>query len=118
MLQTGSIVFDACTFEIWGALLNGLSLYIIKKEDLLNAHSLKNYIEKNKISIMWLTAPLFSTLCEENANIFNGVKYLLTGGDVLSPKHINKVRKYNPNLTVINGYGPTENTTFSCCFKI
>ena len=118
MLQTGSIVFDACTFEIWGALLNGLSIYIIKKEDLLNAHTLKNYIEKNKISIMWLTAPLFSTLCEENANIFNGVKYLLTGGDVLSPKHINKVRKYNPNLTVINGYGPTENTTFSCCFKI
>ena len=52
MLQTGSIVFDACTFEIWGALLNGLSLYIIKKEDLLNAHTLKNYIEKNKISIM------------------------------------------------------------------
>lgn len=37
---------------------------------------------------------------------------------MLSPKHINKVRKYNPNLTVINGYGPTENTTFSCCFKI
>lgn len=118
MLQTGSIVFDACTFEIWGALLNGLSLYIIKKEDLLNAHLLKNYIERNKISIMWLTAPLFNTLCEENAKIFNGVKYLLTGGDVLSPKHINKVRKYNPNLTVINGYGPTENTTFSCCFKI
>ena len=90
MLQTGSIVFDACTFEIWGALLNGLSLYIIKKEDLLNAHLLKNYIERNKISIMWLTAPLFNTLCEENAKIFNGVKYLLTGGDVLSPKHINK----------------------------
>ena len=53
MLQTGSIVFDACTFEIWGALLNGLSLYIIKKEDLLNAHTLKNYIEKNKILINW-----------------------------------------------------------------
>ena len=67
-------------FEIWGALLNGLSIYIIKKEDLLNTH-FKELYRKNKISIMWLTAPLFSTLCEENANIFNGVKYLLTGGD-------------------------------------
>ena len=118
ILQTGSIVFDACTFEIWSALLNGISLYIIKKDSLLNAHLLKNYIRQNDISILWLTAPLFNTLCEDDPSIFDSVKYLLTGGDVLSPKHINKVKKYNPNLTIINGYGPTENTTFSCCFEI
>lgn len=118
MLQTGSIVFDACTFEIFGALLNGLPLYIIKKEELLNYSTLQNYILENKITIMWLTAPLFNQLSESNPHIFNSVRCLLTGGDVLSPKHINMVRIANPNLTIINGYGPTENTTFSCCFTI
>ncbi len=118
ILQTGSIVFDACTFEIWAALLNGFELFIIKKDDLLDANKLQDYLLKNKITILWLTAPLFNQLSEENPHMFNHVKYLLTGGDVLSPKHINMVKSANPNLTIINGYGPTENTTFSCCFTI
>lgn len=118
ILQTGSIVFDACTFEIWSALLNGFELYIIKKEELLDASLLKDYLSNNKITILWLTAPLFNQLCEEDPYIFNSVKYLLTGGDVLSPKHIGIAKNANPNLTVINGYGPTENTTFSTCFTI
>ena len=118
ILQTGSIVFDACTFEIWGALLNGFKLFIMKKEDLLDANVLEKYLEENKITTLWLTAPLFNQLCEANQYMFKNVKKLLTGGDVLSPKHINLARKANPNLTIINGYGPTENTTFSCCFTI
>lgn len=118
ILQTGSIVFDACTFEIWSALLNGFKLFIMKKEALLDAYVLEQYLETNKISTLWLTAPLFNQLCEANPYMFKNVKKLLTGGDVLSPKHINIVRKANPNLTIINGYGPTENTTFSCCFTI
>ena len=118
MLQTGSIVFDACTFEIWGAILNGLELCIIKKEDLLSPIKLKEFITENKISIMWLTAPLFNKLCEDDVSIFDGLKYLLTGGDVLSPRHINKLKENNKKIKIINGYGPTENTTFSCCFTI
>ncbi len=118
ILQTGSIVFDACTFEIWGALLNGFELYIIKKEDLLDPYSLQNYLIKNKITILWVTAPLFNQLSENNPKMFGSCRVLLTGGDVLSPKHINMVRNSCPNLTIINGYGPTENTTFSTCFTI
>lgn len=118
ILQTGSIVFDACTFEIWASLLNGFELYIIKKEELLDASLLQDYLIKNKISILWLTAPLFNQLCEDNPHMFRNVRVLLTGGDVLSPRHINMVKSANPNLTIINGYGPTENTTFSCCFTI
>ena len=118
ILQTGSIVFDACTFEIWGALLNGFELYIIKKQDLLDPVLLEKYLVDNKITILWLTAPLFNQLCESNPSMFKSVRVLLTGGDVLSPRHINSVKKACPNLTIINGYGPTENTTFSTCFTI
>ena len=118
ILQTGSIVFDACTFEIWGALLNGFELYVIKKQDLLDPATLENYLKENKITILWVTAPLFNQLSENNPQIFSTARILLTGGDVLSPKHINLVKNACPNLTIINGYGPTENTTFSTCFTI
>ncbi len=118
ILQTGSIVFDACTFEIWGAFLNGLPLYIIKKENLLDESIFHEYVLKNKITVLWLTAPLFNQLCESNPHMFKTVRCLLTGGDVLSPKHINMAKLANPDLTIINGYGPTENTTFSCCYQI
>lgn len=118
ILQTGSIVFDACTFEIWASLLNGFELYIIKKSELLDPNSLKSYLIENKITILWLTAPLLNQLCENHPDMFKTVRCLLTGGDVLSPKHINLIRKVCPDLTIINGYGPTENTTFSTCFTI
>lgn len=118
ILLTGSVVFDATTFEIWGALLNGGQLYIIDKEVLLSPDKLGKELVTNQITTMWLTSPLFTQLAEIRSEIFRGLKYLLVGGDVLSPSHINKVRNENPRLTVINGYGPTENTTFSTCFKI
>lgn len=118
ILQTGSIVFDACTFEIWGALLNGFSLYLIPKDKLLDVKYLEKYLIDNEITILWLTASLGNYICDQSPSIFKNVRYLLTGGDVLSVKHIKKLQDSNPNLTIINGYGPTENTTFSACYTI
>lgn len=118
ILQTGSIAFDASTFEIWGALLNGLELFILKKTDLLTPQFFSDYINKNKISSLFLTTSLFNKFCEYNPKMFNTLKYLLIGGEALSFKHIKIVREANPNLNIINGYGPTENTTFSTYYNI
>ncbi|MCP5107020.1 MAG: amino acid adenylation domain-containing protein, partial [bacterium] len=113
LLQTGALEFDASTFEIWGSLLNGMMLCITAKDDILNSGTLKQSIVRHDIGIMWLTAPLFNRLCGQDAGIFAGLRTLLVGGDVLSPMHINMVRERFPMLNIINGYGPTENTTFS-----
>ena len=118
LLLTGAIVFDATTFEIWGSLLNGGSLYIPEKEEILDPKLLGNSLFKNGITTLWLTSALFTQISEYRTDIFSRLKYLLVGGDVLSPPHINKVRKDNPRLKVINGYGPTENTTFTACYHI
>jgi tyrocidine synthetase-3 len=118
ILLTGAIVFDATTFEIWGALLNGGSLYIAEKETILDPKALGEELAKNDITILWLTSALFTHIAESRTDIFGKLKYLLVGGDVLSAPHINKVRKANPGLKVINGYGPTENTTFSTTYLI
>ena len=113
LLQTGALAFDASTFEIWGALLNGLELHLLATEKLLVPRMLKEKIRRDHITTIWLTAPLFNQVLEADAEIFVGLKNLLVGGDVLSPVHINRLRRWFPGLRVINGYGPTENTTFS-----
>jgi 3-oxoacyl-(acyl-carrier-protein) synthase/acyl carrier protein len=117
-LQTGALEFDASTFEIWGTLLNGLTLFIALRDDILSPGKLKENINKNDIAIMWLTSSLFNRLCGLDVEIFAGLRYLLAGGDVLAPAYINRVRRRFPHLRIINGYGPTENTTFSTSFEI
>ncbi|MCG5104726.1 non-ribosomal peptide synthetase [Oceanobacillus alkalisoli] len=118
LLLTGSLAFDSHTFEIWGSLLNGITLCIEKKDIILNSESLKHYLKDNQVTVMWLTASLFHQLCQEDPEIFRPLSYLLTGGDVVSPKFVNRAREYAPSLTIINGYGPTENTTFSLTYPI
>jgi tyrocidine synthetase III len=118
ILQTGALEFDASTFEIWSPLLNGLSLYLAQKEDILDAKKFKAVVRKYNIGTMWLTSPLFNRLSSIDIEIFAGLGNLLVGGDVLSPNHINMLRNRFPGLNIINGYGPTENTTFSTTFLI
>lgn len=118
VLLTGAIGFDATTFEIWGALLNGGTLYLADKEVILDPRALGRELKDNDITTLWLTSSLFTQIAESGTDIFSNLKYLLVGGDVLSVTHINRVRKNNPELKVINGYGPTENTTFSTTYLI
>ncbi|SYX84223.1 non-ribosomal peptide synthetase [Paenibacillus alvei] len=118
ILQTGAMVFDASTFEIWGALLNGIELVLVDEHILLHAERLGEEISKNQITTMWLTSPLFNQLVQQDVTIFKGLKHLIVGGDALSWEHINQVRQAHQGLKLINGYGPTENTTFSTSYVI
>ncbi|NOJ74062.1 non-ribosomal peptide synthetase, partial [Paenibacillus alvei] len=118
MAQTGAIGFDASTFEVFGALLNGGSLYPIPRETLLDAPALAAFVHRHQLTTMWLTSPLFNQLVQKDAAMFAGLQHLIIGGDALSPVHVNQVLRSSPELSLWNGYGPTENTTFSTCFLI
>lgn len=118
ILKTGALVFDASTFEIWGALLNGLRLYLVDESTIIDPIKLESALKEYQITTLWLTSPLFNQLSQQRIELFSSLKNLLVGGDVLSPKHINRVREMYKDLRIINGYGPTENTTFSVCFEI
>ncbi len=117
ILQAAPIAFDASTFEIWGALLNGSRLVILSNRQPTLAE-LALFITQNKITTLWLTAGLFHLMVDEHLDCFKDVKQLLAGGDVLSVTHIKKLLEAYPQCRVINGYGPTENTTFTCCYPI
>ncbi|HET8887656.1 MAG TPA: non-ribosomal peptide synthase/polyketide synthase [Candidatus Angelobacter sp.] len=114
-LQFAPISFDASTFEIWGALLNGAQL-VVFPPGLPSLSDLGRFVQANAIDTMWLTAPLFHQMMETEAPSLKGVKQLLAGGDIVSPQVAAKA--LSAGNVLINGYGPTENTTFSACYRM
>lgn len=113
-LHFAPISFDASTFEIWGALLHGSTLVVLPS----GAFSLAQVgraIRENRVTTAWLTAGLFHLFVDERIEDLCTLKQLLAGGDVLSARHVRKTLEAAPLLTLINGYGPTEGTTFTAC---
>ncbi len=117
-ILTGSISFDAVTFEMFGALLNGASLHIIDKSTMLSPDRFGTYLLENDITVLFLTTALFNQLAQAQADMFRGLHTLYVGGEALSPALMNAVRHACPDLALHNIYGPTENTTFSTFFEV
>ena len=109
--------FDASTFEIWGPLLNGGKLVIFPPE-LPALSDLGRAIEHHGVTTLWLTAGLFHQMVDSELASLRGVRHLLAGGDVLSPAHCRRVVRELPGCALINGYGPTECTTFTTCYPM
>jgi amino acid adenylation domain-containing protein len=118
LLCTGSPSFDATSFEYWAMLLNGGELVLCSDQSLLNSELLKQEIRKRKVNIMWFTSSFLNQWVDLDIKVFEGLRTVLTGGEKLSEKHIEKLRNQYPALEIINGYGPTENTTFSLTYSI
>lgn len=116
ILQLASISFDASTFEIWGALLNGGRLVIMPPGQ-VSLDQIGEALAKYQVTTLWLTVGLFNLMVDYQLTSLKSLRQLLVGGDVVSVPHVLKVIK-NSSVQVINGYGPTENTTFSCCYAI
>ncbi|PAD65391.1 non-ribosomal peptide synthase [Bacillus siamensis] len=118
LILTGSIGFDAVTFEIFGALLNGACLHVVDRTTMLAPERFGHYLCSNRITILFLTTALFNQFAQADPEMFSGLHTLYVGGEALSPALINKVRHRCPNLSLYNIYGPTENTTFSTFYEI
>ncbi|HEU4558250.1 MAG TPA: AMP-binding protein, partial [Longimicrobium sp.] len=109
--------FDAATLELWGPLLNGARL-AVHPAGQPSVESIGRVLAEHGVTVLWLTAALFHLVVEERIEILRGVRQLLAGGDVLSVPHVRRVLAELPQTALINGYGPTENTTFTCCHRI
>jgi amino acid adenylation domain-containing protein len=107
-----SVSFDAATFEIWGALANGAALAIAPQRT-LSVMELRGFLSADGVTALWLTAGLFHQVVDTDVEVFAGLRYLLAGGDVLPVPQCQAVLDRVPSVQLINGYGPTENTTFT-----
>ncbi|MEP7107699.1 MAG: amino acid adenylation domain-containing protein [Ferruginibacter sp.] len=116
-----SPVFDASTFEIWMPLLNGNTLIIPKEIKNLTSDIKEfiNFLSLNNISILWLTKTLFESLFHFDNDIFKDLNYLIIGGEALDGHIVDKlVNSHTKPKHFLNGYGPTESTTFTCVYDL
>jgi amino acid adenylation domain-containing protein len=115
-LHFAPLAFDASTFEIWAALVNGARMivfppYVPSLEEIGRA-------VQEGVTVLWLTSALFHKMVDHQLDRLSGLRHLLAGGDVLSAAHVRKVLAGLPECTLTNGYGPTENTTFTCTYSM
>jgi amino acid adenylation domain-containing protein/thioester reductase-like protein len=116
--HTGHPAFDASVFEIWGALLNGAALVIVDQATLLDPVRLGALIADEAVTVTWLTAGVFHHCARTRPGMFASLRCLIAGGDVLDPALVRRVLTEGPPGRLLNGYGPTENTTFSTTHHI
>ena len=116
--QAANMAFDAATFEIWGALLNGGRLHIVTKEVLLSQSQFTQDLRAQGITTLFLTTALFNQMIHQDAGAFGGLKQLLFGGEACDPKRIRECLMKAPPRRLVHVYGPTETTTFATWFEV
>ncbi|WP_123747350.1 non-ribosomal peptide synthetase [Saccharothrix texasensis] len=110
--QCSTLSFDASTFEIWAALLSGARL-AVSSGTLLSGDDVRGFVAAHGVTVLWLTAGLFHEIAAADPGAFTGLRQLGSGGDVISPEHCAAVLRHVPDLRIVDGYGPTEGTTFA-----
>ncbi|MFD4496354.1 amino acid adenylation domain-containing protein [Streptomyces sp. NPDC058486] len=111
--QVANTSFDAATFEIWGALLNGARLVGVAKSDVLAPERLRERLVEHGVTAMLLTTVLANRCAEHAPGMFAPLRTLFFGGEAADTRHVTALRNANPGLRLVNAYGPTECTTIA-----
>lgn len=115
--QVSNASFDAATFEIWGALLNGSRLVVLDKEVALSPGELRQQLLDQQISVMFLTTALFNQMGQTTPELFASLRYMVFGGDAADAQSVRRVLEHGRPRHLVNGYGPTEGTTFTTSYE-
>lgn len=117
VLRMAPLTFDTSQFEIWGALLNGATLEVFPSK-LPVIGEIEAFFNERKISVAWITAGLFRLIAKSRPQAFAGLRWIVTGGEVVPHDSAACMLDMHPRLVITNGYGPTENTTFTTTFTV
>ncbi len=117
VLHAAPLGFDASTFEIFAPLLNG-GTCVVYSERVPTGCGIARTVARHGAEIAWLTAALFNAIVDDDASNLSGLRVVLTGGEALSVPHVRKAYAALPATQLINGYGPTECTTFATTYRI
>ncbi|MDN3026499.1 amino acid adenylation domain-containing protein [Streptomyces sp. S.PB5] len=114
LLMHSPHAFDASTYELWVPLLSGGTVVVAPAAG-LDAAKLRELSARHGVTSAFLTAALFNLIATEDPGAFAGLRAVITGGEAAAPASLRRVREACPGLELVNGYGPTETTTFAAC---
>lgn len=117
LLHSSPATFDAATFEIWGALLNG-GICALYPGKLLRFSGLKRLIRERGVNCIFLTTALFNAIIDEEPDALDGVSTILFGGEAYSERHVRAAHKSHGGGRLVHVYGPTECTTFATYYPV
>ncbi|GAA3487403.1 non-ribosomal peptide synthetase [Streptomyces cremeus] len=109
--------FDASTFEVWLALAAGAAV-VVCPADRPSFEDLARTVERHSVTVAFLTTALFHQLAARRSRIFALLRSVVVGGEALSVQHAGSVLGTYPWLELVNGYGPTETTTFATAHRV
>lgn len=118
MTQVAPLGFDASTLEIWAPLLSGARMVVVDSEVALHPAAFDRTLQAAGVTMMVLTTSLFNRIADEAPQCFRFLHRLFVGGEALSVPHVRKAMQACPHLELYNGYGPTENTTFTTLHRV
>ncbi|HEY0371926.1 MAG TPA: condensation domain-containing protein, partial [Thermoanaerobaculia bacterium] len=116
--QASNASFDAATFEIWGALLNGGKLVIVSKETLIDPEQLQKRLAGEGVGTLFVTTALFNRIAKSQPSAFATLETLLFGGEKVSPDAVAEFLASGFEGRLLHVYGPTENTTYSTWYRV
>lgn len=113
-----NLAFDAATFEIWGALCAGATLAVVPREVALSPHEMSRFLRQAGVTVMFVTPTLLNATVAHAADAYAGLRVLLFGGEQYAVEPIRRLLAAGAPRTLVNAYGPTENTTFSAAHEV
>lgn len=113
ILHMAPLTFDAATFEIWAALLNGASIVVAQKDLAFSPDLLRDLLVRERVSHMFVTTALFNRLVAADPGLFASLETVLFGGEKVNAASVHAVLAAQPPRRLVHVYGPTEAVTFS-----
>ncbi|MFL4910552.1 amino acid adenylation domain-containing protein [Streptomyces sp. MMS24-I2-30] len=117
MPQAAPVSWDAFSLELWGMLTTGGTCALVQSDYFL-PDDLMNLVRNEGVNTLWLTTSLFNLFVDENVDCFSGVTQVLTGGERLSAAHARAFLAANPEVILLNGYGPVESCIFATAHSV
>jgi amino acid adenylation domain-containing protein len=118
LTQVSNASFDAFSFELWGALLNGATLVGVPREVSLSPQGMAEFIRTRGVTTVFLTTALFNQVAREVPDAFRGVRYVLFGGEASDPAAVRRVLEAGGPDHLLHMYGPSESTTYASWHEV
>jgi amino acid adenylation domain-containing protein len=118
LAHLSSTAFDAATYEIWGALLNGLPLAVVTHETALVPDELAAFLERNGVTVLFIITSLFNQMAYKRPDAYARLRVVMFGGEACDPQAVRIANRQHAPQHLLHMYGPAESTTYASWYPV